>query len=187
MAIWRVTVRTAYAAPGGPGYSTFHFRDGGLATLEAELDNALIGLRDAYELLTPQLCNTTVFSCDGVFQDVGGTQEINRQGWTISGDLQPQNYLSGGLAVVCGWRTENRSRRGRGRTYLSGWPTSASVDGTPNNLVMAAVSAFGNSLVNFGADNDGAFAVYSPTDEEARDITGRNVRDVWAFLRSRRE
>lgn len=187
MPIWRTVVRTRYAANGGPGYSTFHFRDGGLATVEAQLQNATSQLEQAYILIRGQVPSTTIFDTDGKWQDVGGDTEVDVAGWSAAGTASGGFPFPGNVAIVVGWRTASRSRSGRGRTFLSGWNASADSDGTPPAARLAQCQAFGDLIAGVGGENDGAFQVYSPTQGVGRDISSAAVRDVYASLRSRRD
>jgi len=188
MATWRTTVQTSYGTIGGPGFSTFHYRDDADGGLGAALALAGLALRDAYAELRAQLPNQTVMSWGGVWEDVGGDRTETSPVWTQAGTLTGASYLPPANQIVCGWRTASRSRSGRGRTFLGGWPASASVDGTPTGSTLLAVQNFGLELVSFNETiGNGAFVVYSPTQEISRDITGSAVRDTFAVLRSRRD
>lgn len=191
MGTWRTTVRYDYGTTGGPGYSTFHFRDDGDGGLEDALENAGDALRAAYALIRPQLPPATRITGEGRWVDVFNDDVVTTPVWTDVGTLaSPGDYLPPTTAVVIGWRTGTAARSGRGRTFLSGFAeASNAATGAPVQAVLDAARAMGQSLVNFnGTLGNGAFVVYSPTRGIARDITGMAVRGgLWASLRSRRD
>lgn len=189
MAIWRTTMQQTYAAPGGPGYSTLHFRhDGVEADLESDLQDAQDGFLLAFNGLLGLIPTSTSYRMTGVWQDVNGDREVTTPSAVAAGRSVGGNLAPSPIALVIGWRTESRSRSGRGRTFLSGFGSGATVDGTPSGDIMTQARAAGAAVVayNQGLAN-GAWCVYSPTQGLARDITGSAVRDIWGVLRSRRE
>lgn len=188
MAIWRTVVQTSYVAPGGPGYMTFHFRDAGGTQVPDDLAPALVALRDAFTAGRSIFPSNTRFSASGVWQEVDGTREVTGTAWSVDGTNTSGSVMPGNVSVVIGWRTLDRTRSGRGRTFLSGYLSSSSVDGTPSPAVLTSAQAIAQGIVTFNSGlGDGAFVVYSRTQGIARDITGFAVRDVWASLRSRRD
>lgn len=189
MATWRTTIEQTYATPGGPGYSTMHFRHDGIESdLVADLTAAQTALMQALGNLTPVLPNTTTWRTSGVWQDVGGDAEVVTGRAVVNGSQTTGSVLPGNVSICLGWRTASRSRSGRGRTFLSGLHVNATVDGTPTgNLIGYCNEAIADLVAfNAGAAN-GSWVVYSRTDALARDITGGAVRDVFASLRSRRD
>ena len=188
MPTYRTTVRTLYAATGGPGYSTFYFRDEPEIAPGAGLQAATNALRDAFTALRTQLPTTTVMDTDGRFVEEGGDLLFNVTGWTVSGTLTGQAPLPPASQLCVTWRTASNTRSGRGRTFLAGWGTGATVDGTPTGDVVNAGLAFAAEIIDFNASADnGAFGVWSRSQGVLRDITGRSITDQWAVLRSRRD
>lgn len=189
MPIWRTTLVQTYLAPGGPGYSTFHFRHDGIESdLVADLTSAQTALINALGDLASELPNTTTWQTSGTWQDVDGDREVTTGRATVTGSAGAVAVLPSASALVLGWRTESRSRSGRGRTFLSGFMSAACVDGTPSGTCLSKARAGAAELVAWNAGfANGAWVVYSPTDGLSRDITGSQVRDVFAVLRSRRD
>lgn len=189
MAIWRTTIEQLYRAPGGPGYSTMHFRhDGVESDLVSDLTAAQTALMQALGRQAASLPTSTTWRTSGLWQDVGGTSEVTTGRATVVGTASNPAVLPSATALVMGWRTENRSRRGRGRLFLSGYGTFTSEDGTPTATLMTQAANTVTDLVAFNAGAaNGAWCVYSELDAVARDITGGAVRDIWAVLRSRRD
>lgn len=189
MPTWRAVVRTSYQPSGGPGYSTFHWRDPG-TPVQPDAEEAGEALRQAYLLLAPSLPTTTAFFFDGRFVEVDGDGLVQVPTWTFTGtattgSLEP---LPPANQICITWRTGSNSRSGRGRTFLGGWTEDNNVSGLVGATARGRVVSMVNSIVayNNGVDN-GAFAVYSPTQSIARDITGGSVSQQWAVLRSRRD
>lgn len=189
MAIWRTTLEQTYAAVGGPGFSTLHFRHDGIESdLAADLLAAQTAFAQALGKMQGQIQSTTRWRFSGVWQDVGGEAEVTTPNAVVQGTASGGGAAPSATALVLGWRTESRSRSGRGRTFLSGWPAGSSTDGTPADSILTAARACIADVINFNEDfANGAWCVYSPTDALARDITGGAVRDIWAVLRSRRD
>lgn len=188
MATWRMTVRTTYPGGGGPGYNVFHYRDAG-GDPTPVLQDAVDALQAAYTILRPSFPPSVTWSCDGRMLEVGGDTLIDLPDWSVSGsNAATTEPLPTSNQIVVGWRTSSNSRSGRGRTFLAGWTESSNVTGIPNSTALDLCRAFAASIVSFngGLDN-GAFQVYSQTQEIGRDITSAAVRPVWAVLRSRRD
>lgn len=189
MPTWRAVVRTSYLPSGGPGYSTFHWRDPG-TPVQPDAEEAGEALRQAYLLLAPSLPPSTSVYFDGRFVEVDGDRLVTVPTWTFTGTLSTGNLepMPPANQVCITWRTESNSRSGRGRTFLAGWCEDNASSGLISATARGRVGAMVNSVVayNNGVDN-GAFSVYSPTQGIARDITGGTVSTGWAVLRSRRD
>lgn len=190
MGTWRTTVRYTYGTLGGPGYSTFHFRDDADGGLEDAIQNAADALQAAYTLLRPSLPTTTAITGEGRWVDVNTDEVVETPVWTVNGTLSTTNgYLPPATTLVIGWRTATAARSGRGRTFLSGYTEdSNSATGSPTQPVLDGARAMAASIVSFNNTvGNGAFCIYSPTYGLSRDIQGAAVRNVWAVLRSRRD
>lgn len=190
MATWRMVVRTTAPGMPGPGYSTFHWRDGGAAE-EIDGADAATALSAFYTAIAAQQGTGVSHYFDGRLVEVDGDRLLAAPTWTRPGtsNASPSDALTGALCVCVTWRTESNSRSGRGRTFLSGWREGSNDgSGTPESAVLTAVTSAISGLVTFnGNPLNGAFVVYSPTSSLSRDITSGTVRDVWAVLRSRRD
>lgn len=106
------------------------------------------------------------------------------------------------LAICVNWKTDSRTRRGRGRTFLGPLVNSAQqTDGTIMDAIVASMTTAANALVAASkATNGWAFGVYGlvepskisgiPLDGNPprmfRDFTGCAVSDRFAYLSSRR-
>lgn len=189
MAIWRTVLEQTYSTPGGPGYSTFHYRHDGIdADLAADLNTAQGALLTALSQMVPFLPTTTTWRTSGVWQEVQGTREVTTGRATATGTSASTLLLPGNVCFVLGWRTEDRTRSGRGRSFLSGLASNATDNGTPTSAALTAAAAAITSLVNFNAGPaNGSWGIYSEQDAVIRDITGGRMRDVFGSLRSRRE
>lgn len=189
MAVWRTTLQTDYPGTGGPGYSTFHYRDDADGGLEAALQNATDALMTAATLLRPQYPNTVRVGTEGLWTEVDGDRFVDVNGSSFVGSLgSGTDMLPPATALVIAWGTASTSRSGRGRTFLSAWPVGANVGGAPDGDALAAARAMGASIVGFnGTVGNGAFVVYSPTQSISRDITRSKVDPQWKVLRSRRD
>ena len=189
MPVWRTTLEQTYGGPGGPGYSTLYFRHDGIgADLVTDLQTAMSAWLTAFAGARAFLSPQTTWRFSGLWQDVGGTSEVTTTRAVQVGNSTTNTYLPTANTVCLGWRTENRSRRGRGRTFLSGWTTNASSDGTIANSLLDSLRAGILEVADFNEGfANGAWQVYSELDAVGRDITGGTVRDTWASLRSRRD
>lgn len=189
VAVWRTTVQTDYPAVGGPGYSTFHYRDDADGGLEDALQGATDALIAAYTALAPTLPAAVLMGTEGRWVDVADDRIVDVDGASVRGGItQVQDPLPPATTLCVSWGTTTAARSGRGRTFLSGFGEPASTDGAPTAACLAAARAMGASLVNFnGTVGNGAFVVYSRATGVSRDITRSAVRPIWAVLRSRRD
>lgn len=190
MGIVRTTVRTDFTSTGGPGYSTFHFRDDADGGRQAAIQNAANALQAAYTLLRPGMPESTLMAGEGRWVDVDTEEVFETPVWTVRGAVAgTAQYLPPATTLVIGWRTGTAARSGRGRTFLSGYTEEHNTgNGSPTQPPVDQARALGASIVNFNDTlGNGAFVVYSPTYRIARDIVGSAVRPRWAVLRSRRD
>lgn len=189
MAVWRTTIQTDYPGTGGPGYSTFHYRDDADGGLEAALQAATDRLIAAYTLVRPVVPATVRMGTEGLWVEVDGDRFVDVDGSSVTGSLaQPGELLPPATTLVVSWGTASNSRSGRGRTFLSGFTTLSNAAGVPTTAALTAVRAMGSNLVSFNETvGNGAFVVYSPTQQISRDITRSKVDPQWKVLRSRRD
>lgn len=189
MGTWRTTVQTDYVAPGGPGFSTFHFRDDADGGLEDALQVATNALKTAYTAVAAGLPAAVLHGTEGRWVEVNTQEIVDVDGWSQRGLISSvQDALPGMTQLCVGWGTAVASKSGRGRTFLAGWGEPANQDGVPTAATLSAGRAFGAAIVDFNATiGNGSFGVYSPTYELMRDITRSAVKPKWASLRSRRD
>lgn len=192
MPVFKTVVRTSSPSLGGLGTNTFHFRttDSVLATNTLELQGATDALNSFYNDLQVNTAGLGIISTDGVWTRVDDPSGdlIDVTGWSIS-PTTGGNPLPPANALVIGWRASSGGKNGRGRTFLG--PVSVATlqsDGTPSEAARADIDAAAADLIaGFAGGGDGAFVVWSPTDNVGRDIVSAAVRNVYGVLRSRRD
>jgi len=97
------------------------------------------------------------------------------------------------VAVAVTWKTADfvAGRRVRGRTFLSPLSNATlQTDGTPAAATITAAQAFGAAWINMGATDIQAGIWHRPVGGSGGSfhaITGYQVNDKWAVLRSRRD
>lgn len=189
MGVARISLQVAYPGTGGPGYCTFHFRDDGDGDRAAALQVATDALETAFTTLRGGYQSNIVWGTDGRWVDVDTEEIIDTDGWSLAGtSVGSVDILPPATTLVVGWGSSSASRSARGRTFLSGFNESDSINGVPSSAALGRARALGSSIVNFnGTLGNGAFVIYSPTYRVSRDITRSAVRPIWAVLRSRRD
>ena len=105
------------------------------------------------------------------------------------------------LAICISWKTNQRTRRGTGRTFLGPLQQAGmQTDGTITDSWKTGIQTIVNQLIaDIGAVGNGSLGVYGyqnpvppgasrpPGDPRViRDFTSGTIRDQWAVLRSRR-
>lgn len=190
--------------PGAPGYSAFHFSsdagfwDGGIIGDEAQAaaDSARGRVLAAFNSLRNRLPETVNIRIEPEAQiidsDTGeilGAAEISAA--SVDPGTQGTSY-AGPAGAVVNWRTNDYrfGRRIRGRTFLVPLAANAyEADGTLSSAALSAVRDFGSEMVSGGDDPN--FGVWSrPRDGGGgvfASVTGYNVPDMAAVLRSRRD
>jgi len=204
MAIFRVPILVTFPGAGSPGVNVWHIRTiaDPLAAGELSQANSLIGyLRTFYDAIKVYYPAATTISLGTVTEELT-SREIVPTMAIVSGigtGSAPQM-----LSLVITWKTSVASRRGRGRTFLGPHPTNCmQSDGTPsttfltdvNNAAAALLTSstgFGNGAIGiWGYDSPkiaGKENPRNPLDARVlRDITGKNIRDLFGVLRSRRD
>lgn len=193
MAILRVSARWS-GFPGAPGYSNFHFQASGTG-VDVSASRALVhGFFDGVSADLPSSVSIDVLSQVEVLDDVSGQlvdysddpEELDPVDGGSSGNF------SGPSGAVVNWRTATvvDGRRLRGRTFLVPLNNSAyDPDGT---LSAAALTRLNNAAsVLSGAGFGSGFGVLSrPAGGGAirfGEVTGHNIPDMAAVLRSRRD
>ena len=203
MAIFRVPILLTFPGAGSPGVNVWHIRTSSvIPATELSQANTLIGyLRTFYVYNVAHYPATTTITL-GTVTEVVTSREIVPTMATVTGvgtGSAPQ-----ALSLVVTWRTTLASRRGRGRTFLGPHVTAdMQNDGTPSTTLLTDVNTSSAALVNSSLlDGNGAIGVYgydaaktpgkanprNPADGKIfRDIVGKNVRDLFGVLRSRRD
>lgn len=193
MPVYRTLVRTTHPILGGTGVNTFHFRTPGadpILPTEAFLQDATDALETFYGYVVGSLCPSgTTVSTDGVWTMLGeDPQIVDEDGWSISA-TGSTNPLPPALSMCLTWRTSIASRSGRGRTFLNPLRTTiVQTNGTPTEAARTGLVNAGNALIaQFAPVTNGAFVVYSPTQNISRDLVGCSISNEFAVLRSRRD
>lgn len=193
MPTYRATVLLRFAAGGGAGTNTWHFRTDNPIGIENEPSTIMGWVRDFYTACAPFYPSSTVSSWDGSYTEVltdAPAYSPPVTGWSVNGTNTDQGYAGAASMAVVTWRTELASRSGRGRTFVG--PLAKSViegNGSLTTTALATLRAAGAALVGQSNTNDGvgALGVFSPTQNVFRDMVGATVTDQVAVLRSRRD
>lgn len=191
MPTFRTVVNSTGPLIGGTGVNTFTFRVNEDSPLtDVSLNVASQALLDFYTGLQGLGATGTVFTHDGVWQQILDPAPVilDVPGWSVAMDNSGTG-LPPATAMCVTWRTPLATRRGRGRTFISPLSSGAmQSNGTPTEAARTKLqTAAANLYDGFGEPGDGAFCVFSPTDNVVRDITGSSVSNLLAVLRSRRD
>lgn len=187
MGIWRASVVGERTGVGGLMYNSWHFRTDGD---EAPGEDAAQALANFYDDISPRWPAAVQWRHDGLWLEVNEKIAVETTPWLESGTIGLAQYAPAGVAVIASWRTEIRSRSGRGRTFLGGVDqTQLQGNGTPADEIRQLVVTAGETLIDTfsgvgGAG--GAFGVYSPTDGVIRDFTSVQSPDYFGHLSTRR-
>lgn len=193
MGVYRFRVQYTYPGGGGPGYSLFHFRttvDGG-TELDADLTAARDALSAFFGAIRSLWPSTMTVSGDTSWVNVVTQEEAGRtSAFSYPGTSTATNYLPIATALVLSHYTSSRTRSGRGRTFIG--PLAGSVADSAGAPTLAArttlvTEATARLLTPFTGAGDGAFVVWSPTQQLARDVTQFRTGPKFAVLRSRRD
>lgn len=203
MSLFRVVANITGPKPGLPGVNVWHVKTQDVSPL-SELDRALDALKGFYTTLAPYLAPAVTVTLGQDVLDIQEQSDEIRTARTVTstasaapGDLAPL------LAIVIGWRTDLRARRGMGRTFVGPLADAAiATDGTPSSSAMLAAQNAGQALVDSNntvpdfdicvnglrdpkntrqLEPDGTFA------REFRPFTGVKIRDQFGAMRSRRD
>lgn len=201
MAIFRVPIVLTFPGAGSPGANIWHIRtvDPSFAT-ELTQANTLIGyIRTLYAATAAYFPNGWTAQLGTVVEE-GSQREIVPTMASVAGSGSGSSPQM--LAIVCTWKTTIAARRGRGRTFLGPLATAATqTDGTITDSVRTSFNTYTQGLVDSSvAFGNGAVGVWGyenpwtgtgprPAGQPRvfRDFTGRNIRDVFGILRSRRD
>nr|CRY95060.1 hypothetical protein [uncultured prokaryote] len=193
MDIFRVLLRWQ-GFSGGPGYSAFYFAGGGGLISDAQQVADRVG--NAVESLQPILPGSVQLQVETEVQvlnsDTGEVQDyriIDPPGPRSGSGTGSYSGASGG---VINWRTDDlrNGRRIRGRTFIVPLAGSAyDAQGTLSTAAITALQDFASDVA--GVDFDSELGVWSrPVGGSGgvfATVTGFNVPDMAAILRSRRD
>lgn len=193
MGIYRTTVELTGPGIVGTGVNTFHYRtteDTLNPVAQATLGAFTQNLQSFYLAMGQYIASPTTISSAGDWAGVGPSQGefTSVAGWSSS--LTNNNGpLPLATALCISWATAVRTRSGRGRTFISPVDIVALQDnGTPTEASRAALVGAADGLISSSDEPaDGAFCIWSPTDQVARDVVSASVSNEFAVLRSRRD
>lgn len=191
MAIFRSVVSISAPSINGNGSNTFHFRSTSLVGEEEDQLIAATGALSAmYTSMKQFMPAGTIWTHDGRWQEVASAEPraFDVTGFSHQADNNGPGAASATAQVVT-WRSTLSSKSGRGRSFLSPVPTGGiEANGTPTETFRNQVAGAAGLLVQFStAGTNGAFVVWSPTDNIGRDIISCSVPNEFAVLRSRRD
>lgn len=185
--------------PGGPGLMTLYAAPDASPEDASAAQLATDRMRDAVEAFKGQLDGSgpCVFTSDAFvdkLNEVTGALEdsFSVTPWTKTstgaGAAAPRP-----IAVAVTWKTTDfvNGRRVRGRTFLSPLSNATlQTDGTPAAATITAAQDFGAAWIDAGATDIYTGVWHRPVGGSGGSfhvITGYQVNDKWAVLRSRRD
>jgi hypothetical protein len=195
--IYRFPVKLAWGGAGSPGVNVWHIRTVDpsvpgldLGSAQGQLDDASEAIRTFYDTIKTHLAPGASVGSPDLVTTVGDAEPQFDQvttPWGMSSGAS--GAAPAPVALTCTWYTENATRRGRGRTFISPLADNTlSANGTPNDAVIATFHGAAQALVNASKGANGwAIGVWSEVDQVLRDVTRTKVRDTFAVLRSRRD
>ena len=199
MAIVRIPVELTSPALPSPAINVWHARietagdlwDGGVQPYSGALGT----LHQFYQALLGLFPSDITIKVPNAVVDVQTQEEI-------SADPLPALVGTGvdvaprGLAVVVGWKTSIRARRGTGRTFVGPLTRSGieTANGTPGSNVITPLATAAQALIDRSAAVNGwALGVWGqetanvPGVNVLRDFTSFKINDKYAHLRTRRD
>jgi hypothetical protein len=193
MSFWRQ--KAVWSGPGGPGVSHLDYRDAPVPIDDANHTAIAAGWRAYFNTLAGYLPNEWSIAVSSELQkltDAGDLEELESLtsvpasvAGTYSGSW------AGAVGVVTRFETGQivNSRRVRGRTFFvpAGSTVAFDQDGTMNSTALGDFLGARVTLHNVLAAQNAVPVVFSPTHGAKYDITGFNIADRSAILRSRRD
>lgn len=199
MPTYRLPVRLQ-APVAGQCVNVWHIRTVTTPLLSSELQAAVNAIRGFYTSLVTLIPSGTAISADFALNNVDNTDQV--VSWAALNATGTGNLLPPHLAVCLTWKTSQRTRRARGRTFLGPLVVGTNDStGTPAQTNLDQITAAANTLISAStAGNGWAIGVWGLVDPAPkgqtkglnllphmhRDITGVTIRDQFAVLRSRR-
>jgi len=189
VAIWRASILLEYGS-GKTGANVWHLRTTGIEPADTDAEDLMQALKTYYEALEGLFPGGYAATFLGELTQIGTPTPTAMSGltaWTSSNTgSAAMGPLATGMCVT--WRSTLATRRGRGRTFHS--PGAASVyqsDGTLTTATLTTLQSAADALISSSeAVSNGAFGVWSQTDQVLRDFVSATVNDQAAVLRSRR-
>lgn len=185
-----------WSGPGGPGVSHLDLRGvGGPVPVSTDLNDIGTAWRTYFTTLAGYLPNEWTIGLSAEVQlttDAGVLEELVNI--TTAGAGVPGTYTgswAGAVGVCTRFVTADvvGGRRVRGKTFFvpAGTTVAFDQDGTLNSTALSDFLNARITLHNAIASNGGIPVVFSPTHGNVFDITGFNIADRSAVLRSRRD
>jgi len=191
MAIYRIPVKITHSSLPDMAMNVLHFRvSAGVNTESQNLGEAITATVALYTALKNYYAyQAQIVIGESMIRDPLGTPEyVDDDVHTLSADGVAGNAPVL-LAACVSWRTSSATRSGRGRTFLG--PLSPAVlesNGTPTaNFLSDTNNALQDFVDTSGEGNEWAFGVLSTKTGVFRDVTGKSLKDRWAYLSSRRD
>jgi hypothetical protein len=192
MAVWRTRVNLAFAAGEGVGTNTWTVRTVSDTGSTSQIATLMGGVQSFYTAIQATFPTNSTFTWDGTAQQLGvpDPQLITPASpWTVTGTGAASTYGPAPAMICVTWRSSLANRRGRGRTFLGPLiPGAFQADGSLATATLGGFRTAAANLVTFSTSSAvaGALAVWSETDQVARDFIASSVTDQVAVLRSRR-
>jgi hypothetical protein len=185
--------RAVWSGPGGPGSSRLDWRQP--TFLDSEMNAVITAWRAYFVGLAGYLPNEWSIGISAEVQelsDAGALEDLHNS--TTAGASVPGTYSgswAGGAGVVTRMVTDEfvGGRRLRGKTFFvpAGTTVAFDQDGTLNSTALSDFLNARTTLHNAIAAANAVPVVWSPTFDLIADITGFNIADRSALVRSRRD
>lgn len=190
MSIWQIPLAITWSgASGSPGTNTWAYRvPTTVSDVDGVLEQATTDLGAFHQAIKTIYNSNVTVSTDGVWTGLGDDQGDSHDvaGFSVAG-TGTSGFAPPSQCIILDRKASTGGRSGRGRVFLG--PLSSSMvesNGTPVEDARAYVLAAANDLLSPGP-LDGAFCIWSRTDQVARDITSFSVPNIFGSLRSRRD
>ena len=185
---------------GSPGVNVWHMRVDE-NNVEGNVDSLLSALDTFYTTITPAMAPGWVATLGDIVLEETRESVNPTYSWSVP-TAGATTAAPSALAVVIGWKTSLKARRGMGRTFIGPFGKGAMDDtGTPDAGTLTLLEDAADAIITANqAVGNGAFAVYGyssalapgtsrnlDSPRVARDITGYAIKDKFAVLRSRRD
>ena len=198
MAIYRIPVELRNVNIPSPAVNVWHARVETAGDIEGVLTDPTSGVMSAlhefYTSCAGAIAMSTTISFPRSVVEVTDQSEAMLAGVAdiVTGG---GNNSPGGLALVVGWGTALRARRGKGRTFIGPLSQAAvAADGHPVPSVVSLFQTAAQTLVGHSTGVNGwALGVWGQENQGVlepkvlRDFTSAKVNPKFAHLRSRRD
>lgn len=191
MPVYRVPVSLSYAGPGSPGVNVLHIRTAGVPLEgDTERENAMVAIRNFYASTSLLYHASTVIRFPTELVDVEDNEIVSVAARNeISGAGTATVMLPPASCICVSWKSSSATRAGRGRTFLGGLSSTVlDANGGIRSQNRTSTLAAAQALIDASTSAEGwSLAVYSRTQQVARDVVGATIGTQFASLRSRRD